>query len=39
MKLFKAEGDNLSQDKLCIICYANARNTLFFDCKHLILCN
>ena len=39
MKLFKGDGDNLPQDKLCIICYTSARNTLFFDCKHLILCN
>jgi hypothetical protein len=23
---------------MCIICYANCRNVIFFDCRHMIMC-
>ena len=28
----------VSDDKICIICYANCRNMIFFDCRHMIMC-
>lgn len=28
----------VGEDKMCIICYANCRNVIFFDCRHMIMC-
>jgi hypothetical protein len=28
----------VADDKMCIICYANCRNIIFFDCRHMIMC-
>lgn len=30
---------NISDDKLCQICYLNCRNVLFYNCRHLIVCD
>ena len=32
------EIEDASDDKLCIICYTNNRNMVFFDCRHMIMC-
>ena len=29
---------DVADDKVCIICYANCRNMVFFDCRHMIMC-
>lgn len=29
---------DLNMEKCCIICFANNRNMLIFDCKHFIIC-
>ena len=36
--LNKLQIHDVSQDKLCIICYSNCRNLIIFDCMHLIMC-
>ena len=28
----------VTDDKVCIICYSNCRNMIFFDCRHMIMC-
>ena len=30
---------NISDEKLCQICYLNCRNVLFYSCRHLIVCD
>ena len=31
--------DSITDDKCCIICHNNCRNVIFFDCRHMIMCN
>lgn len=30
---------NITDDKLCQICYLNCRNILFYTCRHFIICD